>query len=329
MTCRFPLLSNRGAVIPRFGVCYIASDGYLFQTVVSALQARDHVGAEVGVYIASIGDPSSEEARVFRGICESSGIDFVDADVNALDGLHPMYARLFLDQFLPEDVEEILYLDGDTQILGDLDPLLRAEVPPGGIIAARDPMVFMRTVDARLGEKIDGWWDKSAIPARLRPDYINSGVIRFSRSALPGIRARCLEMVADGRAATLQFHDQDAINLALDGRVSTLSMSWNYPGFLLNTPIARVAPPRIVHFMSNPRPWNAPFWPWGEDFFRPYRQFVDRFPQAAPYWQRMQGAKRARYVAQQFVKRMTERRQWNSPAASSAVERISHRDLVL
>jgi lipopolysaccharide biosynthesis glycosyltransferase len=190
-------------------------------------------------------------------------------------------------------------------------------------------MVFIRRIDERLKGRIDRWWDKSSIPERLRQDYVNSGVFRVSRAALPAVRERCLAVIAGGRGSTFQFHDQDAINLALDGRVDTLSMSWNYPGFLLGTQIADLIPPRIVHFMSNPRPWNAPFRPWGDTYYKPYREFVADNPQVKPYWTRSAGLQRYRYVIQQFVKLLTERRLWESEAAAEAVRELNTRDRVL
>ena len=315
--------------MPRAAVCYTASSGYLFQTIVSALQARRHTEDDIAVYIIFFGPDDSAEAEIFGRICAENDIVLTTVSAELLGGLQPNYGRLFLDQILPPEVEEYLYLDGDTQILGDITPLVRATAPEGGILAARDPMVFIREINRHLGGQIDAWWNGSSIPDRLRGDYVNSGVMRVSRSALPDLRAACLLVALGPGGSEMKFSDQDAINLAADGRVGVLSMRWNYPGFLLDTQIADLVPPRIVHFMSNPRPWNAPFRPWGRAFYQPYEELVSRYPETDPYWTRFTGLRRYRYVLQQLGKRLVEGRQYQTPAAAQAVSVLQSRDMAL
>lgn len=306
----------------RYGVCYTATAGYLFSTVVSALQARSHTDSSVGVYIIMISDDDeSKEEQLFRRVCAENGVTLISAELSTLRGNHPTFARLYLDEFLPAEVEEILYLDGDTQVVGDINPLVHAETPLEGAVGVRDPMVFIRRSSASFRKKIDGWWDSSGLPAHVRDTYINAGVFRVSRSYLPALRAATIDRFGD-RVADFKFLDQDVINLALDGRISVVSMGWNYPGFLLGTQLEDLAPPKIIHFMSNPRPWNAPLRPWGERYYSPYREFVNRYPETEPFWPRLSSIERVRYGLQQLVKSLIERPRWQSRAAKLSVREL-------
>ena len=305
----------------RFAVCYTATSGYLFHTMVSALQARAHTDSAVRVYVVFFGDEGSVEVQRFGSICAARGIEMLIAPASTLNGLHPVYSRLFLNLILPERVEEVLYLDGDTQVLDNIDDLLFAEPPEGGAIAVRDPMVFIREVHTGLRRKINDAWDSSGIPVDLRNNYVNAGVLRLARRQIGVLHSAVMNEFSD-RLSGLRFHDQDACNLLLQGNVDIVSMSWNFPGFLLDSQHVALAPPRIVHFMSNPRPWDIALRPWGETYHTPYRQFAAKYPEISQYWKRAGVRKKGKWILQQRVKSITERRKWQSGAAAVVVKSL-------
>lgn len=308
----------------RHAVCYVASDRYLFQTVLSALQARAHLdesGDVVVVGISATREPTDETAA-FARVCDDNGILFQVASLDLLEGQHPMWGRLFLDRMLPADVEEILYLDGDTQVVGSLDALVFAEPPARGAIAVRDPIVFIRESVPAFAKEIDEGWDRASLPASVRSRYLNSGMLRLSRDTLAQLRDDALTIQRE-RGSSLRFADQDAINLALDDRVDVVSMEWNFPGFLLDSNISRLVDFRIIHFMSDPRPWNATLWPWGSTYHQPYVDLVERYPDVRPFWDRATGTQLVRFRAQQAWKRLNERPRWNTPQASDAARALT------
>ncbi len=300
-------------------MCYTATPGYLFSTVLSALQARAYSDpTTVSVVVCLLADHPSAEQDVFALVCEENGIDLVVAPGSTLRGLHPTYARLFLDQMLPVEVEEILYLDGDTQVVADLGPLLDAVPPTRGVLAVRDPMVFLRRISPGLRRKIDGWWDASDIPQSLRDGYVNAGIMRLSRAVVPELREAVLDLI-EVQGRSLQFKDQDAINLVLGPRITPVSLVWNFPGFLLGSRLASTVSPRILHFMSDPRPWDGPLPPWGARYHEPYLDLVRRYPSTAPYRSHLRGSRRVKYALQQRYKGLTEGRLWQRDVAADAV----------
>jgi lipopolysaccharide biosynthesis glycosyltransferase len=314
----------------RHAVCYVASDRYLFQTVLSALQARANVSDEADVIVVGVGatlEPSAETAA-FARVCAENGILFRAATTDQLEGQHPMWGRLFLDRLLPPDVDEILYLDGDTQIVGNIDPLVFAEPPARGAIGVRDPIVFIRESVPAFRKEIDDGWNRADVPAHVRARYLNSGMLRMSRETFGEVREAALAIQRE-KGASLRFADQDAINLALDDRVDTVSMEWNFPGFLLGSNISELVDFRIIHFMSDPRPWDAALWPWGRRFFSPYGELVQRYPEVRPFWSRPTISQRLRYSAQQAWKRANERTRWNSSASADEVKKLTVSERVL
>lgn len=60
------------------------------------------------------------------------------------DGSYATYYKLFLQEFLPEEVERILYIDDDTVILGNLQELFTMDMQdrPLAIVKDSDPLPF-------------------------------------------------------------------------------------------------------------------------------------------------------------------------------------------
>lgn len=303
-------------------MCYVASAGYMYQTALSALQAREHSSDSVPICVVflSRGDGDEDEALLFGKALQRRGVEFLRLDMDALGGLPPIFGRYFVAPVLPERITRILYLDGDTQILSSLDPLLAVSPPRSGVVAGRDPMVLLREIDRRQRAKIDGWWDRSDIPPRVRSRYVNSGVFMVDRGFLPQLSREVMTHVK--ARPRLVFADQDALNVVVDEQISLMPTRWNFPGFLLGTPAETICRPVVVHFMSQPRPWHAPLRPWGSRFYAPYGRLAAEEPDLAPYWQRFGRATTGRYIAQQAYKEITERRALFGGRAAAAMQTL-------
>ena len=126
-----------------------------------------------------------------------------------------MWYRTFLADLLP-DVGEVLYLDGDTIAVDDLEPLWETHLG-----------------DHYVGAVTNVWepWN-SGHPAGLGiPDdqpYFNSGVLLMNLAALreDGIGARLTEY-ALAHADRLPWGDQDALNVVVGHRRLALAPRWN------------------------------------------------------------------------------------------------------
>lgn len=180
-------------------------------------------------------------------------------------GFQPIvYARLLLAEYLPENIDTVLYLDSDIIIDGSLDNLAKIRLTDNQYVAAV-PEVYMplRTMRASIG------YEKQDI-------YYNAGVL------LVNLKQWRLERLGEHFIGFLQehngslpFNDQDIINACCKGHIYTLdptyNMNPNLPFFplwfvkrhfrwfqmiqLKDHYIEMLHSPIIIHFMGDERPW--------------------------------------------------------------------------
>jgi lipopolysaccharide biosynthesis glycosyltransferase len=311
---------HKGAGMSRHCVCYATDDGYLFPTLVSALQAREQVDRQNDIVICHVGG-HSPKAAVVTEICRSEKIEFISVDNAAIDGMHPMFARMFLDRFLSPDYDHVLYVDGDTQISGSLDALLNAELPEGAFLAALDPMVLAIDGAGREWEKRRSYFASIGVPPQQYRRYFNSGVLRLKLGEWAAIRSECQKSPAWGDAS-LRFPDQDLLNSVCQDRCKTMSFKWNFPIFFLNCGVRDVIEPRLFHFMSNPRPWQGSFRPWGKEFSTVYADLRAKHPDLSGLMRPLPKWKIGKYWLQQHYKAGIESLSWNTGEVHEKVRAI-------
>ncbi|NHO32695.1 glycosyltransferase family 8 protein [Acetobacter fallax] len=291
-------------------VCYTTDTGYLFPSFVSALQARRNSSPDNADVLLAGFDLAPEAEHLFAEACRQSGILFAAHRQADIGDAPAMLGRLFLADLLPTQYDRLLYIDGDTQITGSLDPLLTTPVPAGKFYAANDPMTFFIDENDELARDLRAHLTSIGLSPADSKRYFNSGVIYAEREAWAKTGHDAWRKFSSQPAGT-RFPDQDILNVVgLPNRLP-LSLAWNFPIFLRNANVEDIIRPRITHFMSRPKPWEGVFAPWNQTAFTPYREAATRFPGLAPYWHRMNWRKRMRYVAQQRYKQMTETRNWS------------------
>jgi lipopolysaccharide biosynthesis glycosyltransferase len=263
-------------------VCDLA---YLVPTVGTALAARAQIAdrsVRIFVFVADLDAALGERlARVLA----ARGVTLRAA---ALPGLRAMevgpkfdthvtvatMARLWLDELLPTDVSRFLYIDGDVDITGPLDPLLALQVPPGGLLAAPDCNLLVEGEFGQRSRVARGYL--AGLGLTRGADYFNSGVMLVDRA---GWGAICAEARAFHRAhpERCPFQDQSALNAAVRGRHGELSLLWNWQtDFLAVMDPRRIGlSPATWHFTGFPKPWQATFPPWGEAFGRSFALGVE------------------------------------------------------
>ena len=209
---------------------------------------------------------------MFGDIREQISFDFDTLGWNQI-----VLSRLLWDRFLPQKVERILYLDGDTIVNGSLEKLWEKNMGKCVLGACIEPTVdYKRRVN--LGLK--------------HMPYINSGVLLIDRKRWQEANAerRILDFYKenDGR---LFAPDQDAINGALKGEIFFLepkynfyNIYWFYPYHFLkklmhDTPYfsedvyeKSLENPVILHYLGEERPWRKGNHHKYRDVFKKYSQ---------------------------------------------------------
>lgn len=170
-------------------------------------------------------------------------------------------ARLLLDKFLPETLEKVLYLDGDTIVRGNLKDLWDTNIDDYVLGASIEP-----TVDKNR---------KKDLGLEFKP-YYNAGVLLVNLKRWREKKAG--KIILDyykEHNGKLFANDQDAINGSLNDDIYTLLPKYNFYNifyqysykFLNNLmkPVKYIKKedfkecvknPIIIHYLGEERPWR-------------------------------------------------------------------------
>lgn len=305
--------------------CYIINEGYLLPTLLSAQQARAAVSGDAADVIVFCIGTRNASSSLFETAFLQCGIQFHFVSSREIDDLPIMFARFFLHRLLSHHYKAVVYIDGDTQIAGSLEPLLKVDIDSRPFLAARDPMAIM--LGNRSGRDAAHYLDSIGIGPELGKNYCNSGVIRFNLQNW-GKVSETVMRVSAARDHSFKFPDQDPLNLAFSRDYLTMSYKWNFPSFFMGLGLQREIKPNILHFMSNPRPWDGPFEPWGRPAYEVYEKLTNQFPQLKPMRKRMNLLRRTKYRLQQRFKRIFESPQWRTPDVHKRIMEIEQQSFV-
>ncbi len=173
-----------------------------------------------------------------------------------------IYARLFLAERLPEEVERYLYLDVDTLVLSDLVPLWNTDLRGAVLAAVQDLAVPL--VSSPLGLT-----RFEALGFASRDAYFNAGVLLVDRRSWQSrdIGRRAVAFLRE-RGDAIHLLDQEALNVATSGRWRPLHYRWNLIASIAGRSFHRldgvdealladaVERPGIVHFAGTFKPWR-------------------------------------------------------------------------
>jgi lipopolysaccharide biosynthesis glycosyltransferase len=244
---------------------FCVDDGYLAQAAVAlASILESNPSTAVAVTLAAFDrDPARAEALFAPLLARHPACRLVYRDLDdttLFDGLpvtrrfsRSIYTRILFDRFVDEAHERVLYLDADVVTCANLRPLWNTPLEGKAVAAVRDHF--------RL--------DLEDIGFSPDESYFNSGVLLIDRQAwrADGFERRILALLAES-GHRLPWMDQDALNLVLRGHVRFVGLEWNFQprcadvpaGFLGLEPgaYARLrASPRIIHYTTSQKPWNA------------------------------------------------------------------------
>lgn len=128
------------------------------------------------------------------------------------------YLRLSVLHDLPHDMKKVLYLDVDMIVNTNLRYLWETPMEDNAIVAVADINNYITDAQSRLG---------------IQSSYFNSGVMvmELDRCRQLMLKEQCLSIIATSQ---LEYPDQDALNMVLDGHVTYVSPKWNLvDGYLL------------------------------------------------------------------------------------------------
>jgi lipopolysaccharide biosynthesis glycosyltransferase len=299
--------------------CFITDAGYLFPTVLAAIQARKFLDREIADVVIILFVSPPEKAELIAKICERNQIILICAGNEILQGYNAMYARLFLTELLPAEYKRVLYMDGDIQITGSLNDLIQTELPGKSDFAAVPDPMAIELYAAKSGDpKIQSYFEGIGVNSSPARPYFNSGVLLINLSQWAAIGRDALDVLTNAPEKCL-FQDQSALNFAGHSKFAPMSFRWNFPIFFRNCGVEAPLAPRVYHFMSKPKPWNGAFPPWNRKFVEPYTKLISEYPELKAHSKKLPLSAHIKYLGQQYSKRANETITWRFSTRRRAI----------
>lgn len=225
----------------------------------SLLETNPEIEFDVVVLVTGNTAASADKLRRSLGRYPQLNLRLIDFDGSRLAGLplasryYPpeIYARFWIEDYFPAEVERVIYLDGDMVVTGPIDELLDLSLGDNVLAAVSIPGSARASI---LG------YDPVF-------EYFNSGMMVINLKRWREIGARATLIAAAHRIADkLNDPDQDVLNFCFHAQRLKLDYTWNAitPFFrkinhlaISEAEIARVArDARIVHFNGGSKPWQ-------------------------------------------------------------------------
>jgi lipopolysaccharide biosynthesis glycosyltransferase len=126
------------------------------------------------------------------------------------------YYRLLLPKLLPQNIDKILYLDGDMLCFDNLTELYETDITNFAVAACPDSQCLNEKRKAPLGLKNDTL-------------YFGAGMLLINLSYWREnkIDEKSLEYIKNN-AEKLLWHDQDTLNVILEGKVKYVDFKYNF-----------------------------------------------------------------------------------------------------
>jgi len=229
-------------------------------------------GQPLDVYLLSEHFSASLRQRVIDSLPEGSAvIHWVPVGLSSFEEFSTMpyiskiaYARIMIPRVFPDGVPRVLYLDADILVLDDLGPLWDTDLK-GAVTGA----VLDHILDPRLKARVPGL---EKFP-HVR-DYFNAGVLLIDLDRWRKERISENAMQYLSRHPDSPYGDQDALNVACDGRWTALDLRCNFYDHF-RTAILDIPPgerPKIAHFVGSQKPWKASALSVNADLYEVFRR---------------------------------------------------------
>jgi lipopolysaccharide biosynthesis glycosyltransferase len=263
-------------------IVFVCNMNYLVPSVGAALQARKQTSDSKLKIMVFITDGTNELLAPTQDRVRAHDISIRPVNLTKLASIERIraaetnpvpiasFARLFLDDMLEPEIDRFLYLDGDIDITGPLDDLLRLPVPPGGFLAAPDILCMIAQEHSRRSDITREYFRGIGLPTN--DQYFNAGVLLVDRSGWAAVARDAIEFLYANPAACVA-NDQSALNAIAGPRRGRLSLLWNYQTEYMNVldPRRFGYKPAIWHFTGGAKPWQTNELVWGNEFGQAYR----------------------------------------------------------
>ena len=250
---------------------------YIMPTIVLLQSLFDAENDRLDIYVIHSDLTKENIERLNRFIVKHGGVFhpvFIDADTfsSACTSFHitkEAYYRLLAQDLLPDDLDRVLYLDGDLVVQKTLNELYNMSFLGGDgkekyFVVCEGPGVSKRDYSV---------YDELGIPHEY--PYFNSGVLLMNLSLLrQTFDSKVLFDFISTHGNNLRFHDQDILNALFYDKV--IYVDWHiYNQTILHIKDKmeadmRLADATVIHYAGPDKPWKFDYKSWYFNLFWQY-----------------------------------------------------------
>lgn len=258
-------------------ILYCFDEGFVDCSLVSAFSLIQKTSSHYHIHFVhgKLSEVSAQKVKLFSDrFKDRVFVRSFDEGLPTVKGSHITnftFARLM--EIMRFD-DRVLYIDGDTLILDDIEELLRLELDGYAVGAALCPTHLSWWYKSLLQFRPGHARNLSQVTRRLKEvnlnsleNYVNAGVMLIDTKR---IRELGLEVeFSDFKlAAKYRWHDQDHINCLLNGRIKVINSKYNsiwgnlgfrnfvFPKAVRIAQREAITKPTIVHYAGKQKPWR-------------------------------------------------------------------------
>ena len=248
-----------------------SNDRYIMPLTVLLQSIFDHCAAPINFYFL-MADLSTDNQKHLQEYVEQhqAQITFIpvgDTDFASLPVKNYIsretYFRILADEYLPEKVHKVLWLDADMIVTGDISALYETELGELAVAACPHGAAMQPTILENC----------KTIGISVPEQYFNAGMMLCNLDAWRKMDIRKRVQDALSVPHTYAFPGQDLTNLVFNGSVITLD--WQLYNCMTHSITQENMPylrehAKIIHFVGPAKPWQFHDLPFADDWMNYY-----------------------------------------------------------
>lgn len=231
-------------------ICYATNESFaphMAVSITSLLENNSSCNIVVHILQSGLKEATKARLKMFNTRYKNAKIKFHKIDDYRFEKFSltighitkETYFRYMIAEVLP-DIDRVLYLDGDTIVNGDICEIFNMDLANCYCAGVRD--IYIENVGYKKELGLDGL-------------YINAGVILFNLNEIrkSEISEKLFELTAKNN---FKYQDQDAINLAFNGKIKELDCIYNFKRDHIKIFPEKAASAKIIHYVGSNKPWR-------------------------------------------------------------------------
>lgn len=253
-----------------FNICYVTNEDFAKPTLVSIVSLLENNKKPIAINIiySTLSEGAINKFKSISNVYHNAKVVFHKIDYSRFENLKThisyitseTYFRYILPEILPNE-DKVLYIDGDTIINADISEIFDCDINGYFCAGVRDILVDN-----------DSDYKKLIGVSGL---YVNAGVLLFNLNEIRNSNV-VQELFDISRKKQLKFQDQDAINIAFNGKIKEIDCIYNFKRTHQKLFPQKVKDAKIIHYVGPNKPWKKFSLNYLKRLFHKYRKIMEK-----------------------------------------------------